>query len=145
MFFSFLNRSISFFPKECIVLKPKQQKLIKLEAQFIHEISRLAIIKELDRNIQNTMMLKLKFTWNSATLDVMNNSLETVYFNPKKILGISDLRSVGYYKIKQGTLQQNLSKCYRFKSVETLCEQFNKFINMLKQEKKRKWKNNIHG
>ena len=29
-------------------------------------------------------------------------------------LGILDLRSLGYYKIKQGKLQQNLSKYYRF-------------------------------
>ena len=29
--FSFLNRSILFFPKECLVLKPKEHKFIKLE------------------------------------------------------------------------------------------------------------------
>ena len=51
------------------------------------------------------------------------------------MLGIIDLRSLGYYKIKQGTLQQNLSKYYRFEKADTLCEQFNKFINMLKKER----------
>ena len=30
-------------------------------------------------------------------------------FNPKEMLGILDLRSMGYYKIKQGILQQNLN------------------------------------
>ena len=59
-------------------LKPKQQKLIKVEAPFIDEISGLAIIKVFDKNAQNTMMFKLKFTWNLATLDVMKSSLETV-------------------------------------------------------------------
>ena len=34
-FFNFLNRLIPFFPKECIVLKPKEQKLIKVEAPFV--------------------------------------------------------------------------------------------------------------
>ena len=34
---------------------------------------------------------------------------------------------IGYYKIKQGILQQNLSKYYRFESADTSCEQFNKF------------------
>ena len=48
------------------------------------------------------------------------------------MIGIVDLRSLGYYKIKQGILQQNLSKYYRFERVETLCEYFNKFINTLK-------------
>ena len=51
------------------------------------------------------------------------------------MLGIADLRLMGYYKIKQGILQQNQSKYYRFESSDTLCEQFNKFINTLKKEK----------
>ena len=50
------------------------------------------------------------------------------------MLGILDLRSKGYYKIKQEILQQNLSKYYRFESADTLCEQFNRFINRLKKE-----------
>ena len=33
-------------------------------------------------------------------------------------------------------MQQNLSKYYRFKLAEVSCEQFNKFINTLKKEKK---------
>ena len=59
--FSFLNRSIPFFPKEQIILKPKEQQFIKIEAPFIDEISGLAIVKMLDKKVQNTMMLKLKF------------------------------------------------------------------------------------
>ena len=35
------------------------------------------------------------------------------------MLGLLDLRSVGYSKIKQGILQQNLSKYYRFKAADT--------------------------
>ena len=51
---------------------------------------------------------------------------------------------MGYYKIKQGILQQHLSKYFRFGSADTLCEQFNKFIDTLKREKKETQKN-IHG
>ena len=43
--FKFLNRSLPIFPRERVVLKPKEQKLIKVEASFIDEISGLAIIK----------------------------------------------------------------------------------------------------
>ena len=84
------------------------------------------------------MMLKLKFLQNSATLDITNNGLDTTMFGPEEVLGIIDLRYFGYYKIKQGTLQQNLSKYYRFKKADTLCEQFNKFINTLKKERQPK-------
>ena len=33
--FKFLNRSLPIFPKECMILKPKEQKLITVEAPFI--------------------------------------------------------------------------------------------------------------
>ena len=50
------------------------------------------------------------------------------------------MRLLGYYKIKQGILQQNLGKYYRSESADVLCEQFNKFINTLKKENVRvKW------
>ena len=51
------------------------------------------------------------------------------------MIGILDLRSLGYYKIKQGILQQNLRKYYRFESADISCEQFNNVINMLKIKK----------
>ena len=57
---------------------------------------------------------------------------------PKEMRGIIDLRSLGYYKIKQGILQQNLSRYYRFEEAEKLCEYFNKFVNMLKEEREQK-------
>ena len=59
--FNFLNRSLPIFPKEHIMLKPKEQKLIKVKAPFIDEISGLAIIKILDGSTHSTMLLKLKF------------------------------------------------------------------------------------
>ena len=48
---------------------------------------------------------------------------------------ILDLRLIGFYKIKQGILHQNLSKYNRFKSADTLSEHFIRFINTLKKER----------
>ena len=123
--FKFLNRSLAIFPREHVVLKPKEQKLIKVKAPFIDEISDLAIIKILDGSTYSTILLKLKFMHNSAILDIVNNGTETIIFKPEEMLGIVDLRSLGYYKIKQGILWQNLSKYYRFERADTLCEHFN--------------------
>ena len=64
----------------------------------------------------------------------MNSSSEILILNPKEALGILDLRSLGYYKIKQGVLQQNLGRCYEFKSAEKVCAQFNNLINTIKRE-----------
>ena len=117
-----------------MVLKPREQKLTKGEAPLIDEIARLAIIEVLDKNTHSTMMLKLKFMQNSTMLDINNNGLDTIIFGPEEVLGIIDIRFLGYYKIKQGILQHNLSKYYRFEKADTFCEQFNKFINTVKKE-----------
>ena len=70
------------------------------------------------------------------SLDVTNNTQETVIFDPKQILSILDLRSLSYYKIRQDILQQNLSKCYHFESAEKLCKEFNMLVNELKKDEK---------
>ena len=44
------------------------------------------------------------------------------------MIGILDLRSLGYYKIKQGVLQQNLNKYYHFEEANKVCEEFNKMV-----------------
>ena len=51
------------------------------------------------------------------------------------MIGILDLGSLEYYKIRQGVLQQNVSKYYHFEPADVVCEQFNKFVNILKKEK----------
>ena len=112
--FKFLNRSLLIFPKEHVVLKPKELKLIKVTGPFIDEIAGLAFIKILDESTYSKMLIKLKFTHNAALIDTINNGTETIIFNPEEMIGIVDFRPLGYYKIKQGILQKNLSKYYRF-------------------------------
>ena len=56
------------------------------------------------------MVPKVKFVHNMAMLDMINNSnSETFILNLREALGILDLRSLGYYKIKQRIIQQMLS------------------------------------
>ena len=71
---------------------------------------------------------------NAAILDVMNSSPEILILHPNEALGILDLRLLGYYEIKQGVLQQNLSRYYEFELAEQVCEQDNNLINTLKKE-----------
>ena len=61
------------------------------------------------------MLLKLKFKCNEAMLDIVDNGTDTIIFNLEEMLGILDLRSLGYYKIRQGILQQNLGKITNLK------------------------------
>ena len=132
---SFVKRSIPFFPREKVEVKPKEQKLIVLETPFVEEISGMAITKMLDTKEQMTLMMKLKFIRNRAMLKVTNSTHDTVTFNPADMLGVVNLRSLGYYKIKN-VLQQNLSNMYHFETANTVCDQFNRLINTLRREEK---------
>ena len=98
----------------------------------------MAIIKILDGGTYSTLLIKLKFTHHKAILDIVNKGKDTIIFKPEEMIGVTDLRSLGYYKIKQGILQQNLSRYYRFEKAEKLCRYFNKFVNTLKKEREQK-------
>ena len=135
---NFLNWSIPFFPREKVSVKPKEQKILTLEAPFIEEILGMAITKMLDTKEQKTLTMKLKFIQNRVIFKVMNSMHEMVTFDPQIMLGIVDLRSLGYYKIKQGVLQQNLSCMYHFELASKVCDQFNRLINTLKREEEEK-------
>ena len=134
--FRFLSRSIPIFRREQVVVKLGEKKLIPIEAPFIEEISGMAIVKIIDQGHKTPMMLKLKFIRNKAMLDITNNTRETVIFDKKMSIGILDLRSLGYYKIKQGVLQQNLNKYYQFEEIDKVCEKFNKMVEAMRHKEK---------
>ena len=136
--FKFLNRSVPIYPEKEVILKPNEQKLVNVMAPFVDEISGMAIIKILDGGTYSTILVKLKFTQNKAILDMINKGRHTMILTPEEMIGIIDLRSLGYYKIKQGILQQKLSRYYRFEKAEKLCEYFNKFVSKLKKKREQK-------
>ena len=96
----------------------------------------MAIVKIIDQGQKMLMMLKLKFIRNKAMLDITNNIRETIIFDKKTSIGILDLRSLGYYKIKQ-----NLNKYYQFEEVDKICADFNRIM----EEKIQEEKNNSKG
>ena len=57
--FKFLNRSVPIFLEKEVILKPNEQKLIKVKAPFIDELSGMAIIKILDGSTYSTLLIKL--------------------------------------------------------------------------------------
>ena len=70
-------------------------------------------------------------------MDIKNAGKDTMIPRPEEMIGIVDIRSLGYYKIKQGILQQNLSRYYRFEEAKKLCEYLNKFVDTLKKDRER--------
>ena len=48
--------------------------------------------------------------------------------------GIVDLRSLGFYKIKQEVLWEHLGIHYHFKLADIICHQYNRFVNLMRKE-----------
>ena len=94
--FRFLSRSIPIFAREQVVVKPGEKKLIPIETPFVEEISGMALVKIINKGQKMPMMLKLKFIRNKAMLDITNNTREILIFDRKTMIGILDLRSLGY-------------------------------------------------
>ena len=132
--FSFLSRSIPFFPVTTVEIMPKSQKMVIIEAPFIEEISGMAMVKILDMKEQTTNMIKLKFIRNKAVLKITNKTHKTVTFGRTEMMGIVDLRSLGFYKIKQEVLQEHLDRHYHFKLADNVCDQYNLFVNLMRKE-----------
>ena len=74
--FSFLSRSIPFFPVTTVEIAPKSQKMVIKEVPFMEELSGMAMVKILTIKEQTTNMIKLMFTRNKAALKVTNKTNE---------------------------------------------------------------------
>ena len=133
--FTFLNRSIPFFPVMTVEIAPASQKMVIIEAPFIEELSGMALVKILDMKEQTTNMRKLKFIQNKAVLKVTNKTCKTIVFGRLEMMGVVDLRSLGFYKIKQEVLQEHLSRHYHFKLADEVCDQYNRLVNLMRKEK----------
>ena len=142
--FSFLSRSIPFFPVTTVEITPKSQKMVIAEAPFIEELSGMAMVKILDMKEQTTNMIKLKFIQNKAILKIRNKTHETVTFGRTEMMGIVDLRSLGFYKIKQEVLQEHLGRHYHFELADDVCSQYNRFVNLMRKEEENS-EGNFHG
>ena len=117
-----------------VEITPTSQKMVTIEAPFIEELSGMAMVKILDMKEQATNMIKLKFIQNKVVLKITNKIHKTVTFNRTEMIGILDLKSLDFYKIKQEVLQEHLGRHYHFKLADDVCDQYNRFVNLMRKE-----------
>ena len=135
--FSFLSRSIPFFSVMTVEVASASQKMVMVEAPFIEELSGMAMVKILDIKAQSTNMIKLKFIRNKAVLKITNKMHKIVTFDRMGMMGVVDLRSLGFYKIKQEVLQEHLSRHYHFELADDVCDQYNRLVNLMRIEEEK--------
>ena len=135
--FSFLSRSIPFFPVMTVEIAPTSQKMVMVDAPFVEGLSGMAMVKILDMKMQTTNIIKLKFIQNKVVLKIMNKTRETITFDRIDMMGVVDLRSLGFYKIKPEVLQEHLSRHYHFELADDMCEQCNRLVNLMRKEEEK--------
>ena len=135
--FSFLSRSIPLFPVTKVEVVPTSQKMVMVEAPFIEELSGMAMVKILDMKMHTTNMIKLKFILNKAVLKITNKMHKTITFDRMGMMGVVDLRSLGFYKINQEVLQEHLSRHYHFELADDVCDQYNRLVNLMRKEEEK--------
>ena len=135
--FSFLSRSIPFFPVMTVEIAPASQQMVMVDGPFVEELSGMAMVKILDMKMQTTNMIKLKFIWNKVVLKITNKTCKTITFDRTDMMGVVDLRSLGFYKIKQEVLQEHLSRHYHFELEDDVCDQYNRLVNLMRKEEEK--------
>ena len=108
--------------------------MVIAEAPFIEELSGMAIVKILYMKEQTTSMIKLQFIRNKVVLKITNKTHKTVTFGWTEMIGVVDLRSLGFYKIKQEVLQEHLGRHYHFELADDVYNQYNRFVNLMRRE-----------
>ena len=66
-----------------------------------------------------------------------NKTCETVTVGRAEMMGIIDLRSLGFYKIKQEVVQEHLGRHYHFELADNICDQYNRFVNLMRKEEEK--------
>ena len=119
-----------------VEIAPASQKMVMVDAPFVEELSGMAMVKILDMKTQTTNMIKLKFIWNKAVLKITNKTCQTIIFDRTDMVGIVDLRSLDFYKIKQ-EVQEYLSRHYHFELADNVCDQYNRLVNLMRKEEEK--------
>ena len=104
--YEFMNRSLPFFPRKNINIRPKQSEMVDFVAPFYCNINKKAVLKirwghrliTKEVNVQN----------NSFRIQINNTQKKPITLCSDEAFGVLDLRSCGYYKVDMRTLQDEL-------------------------------------
>ena len=105
--FRFLNRSLPIFALSTHRIKVGAKAYVKAKVPFIEKLSGHVIAKLLYKGSLGTM--KIRLVDNLTVIQIINNTLSTLYLFPEESIGIVDLRSLGYYNIKPQVMHFNLT------------------------------------
>ena len=131
MEYKFLNRSPKLISKNPIDFPADGSKhSIDLKLDFPKEVSGQAIVKLLiaPRRVLHT--IKAPIVCNAIQLQISNLSKTPIIHLKGTVVGIVDIRSLGYFHIGMDQLKKTVLKEYQFKSLQNLMYQLNHMIDV---------------
>ena len=95
--YDFIGRCIPIFPQDDLDVPPGEKAYIRVKALFCDKLSGMICTKFFGRAMVYT--LGVKFQDNQGVVQFRNDSDETAQLRKNKVVGILDLRSIGYFKV----------------------------------------------
>ncbi len=124
--FEFLNRTAPVIPTKEETIRPGQTRHIQVAVQFWQRLSGQAVMKVLIPNPVYTMFLEIKN--NAASMYIHNRDNETLTLRPNTVMGIVDVRSIGYFIVQYEQLEKHLADKYHFPRANEVKNYLNKTV-----------------
>ena len=135
MSYKFLNRSPRLLAKHAFDLPPDgSQQKVELNVEFPKELSGQAVIKLLLAPRQSLQTIKAPIIRNTVCLQISNHSKALIHHDASSVVGLVDVRSLGYFHVGMDQLKRNILKHYRFRSLQNLNYHFNRMIDFVNTE-----------
>ncbi len=126
--FSWLNRSLPLLINQDLTLHPGQSQDVVVHVPFMERIEGKCTVKLYVPD--GTGTLNLHFQDNKACMNLENNGPETMCYGANRPIGIADLRSLGYFKVTQSQIMNELKDDYNFIEAREACDRYNKLIEV---------------
>ena len=110
---------------------------MSIKALYIDELLGMTMVKLLHLKTGCINTITVKVIRNVGLLDVTDIPSDQFIFNKNDSLGELDVRSIGYYKVKQSNIQHHLESYYECRPLQALCEEINKLTNTLRRQEQK--------
>ena len=105
--YRFISHSIPIHPMGRMTIQPGEISIVRLEAPFCEPICGTGVAKFFSGDRVDTVLLRLINT--HGVVKLKNTSTKPMELNPDLPMGIMDLRSLEYFKVKYEDLVSRLS------------------------------------
>ena len=138
----FYNRSPQIFPSKPITLKPNEKlKDLSFDVIFPQELSGHGVVKM----YMNTASFvphttKVRVSRNKVRMSLHNTTTREIVCDTSFLVGILDIRSLGYFHIDSQTIEKSILKDHKFETLNCIVDTMNEMITYTNKSTEPQWK-----